>query len=813
MGNLQSELKTVDYSPNQLRSIYNDKKTFKTGGQYVYLIIQNGALSRPFPNYPDDHQVHLQTFIVDSPAKIFQIAYNSDPGVFGSGYIKSMTRYEITGGNSWSAWSLNQADGTTKNYSGNVTIDGGDFSIDNSRSKLDAKFCIGSTCLSQSTLNDILIASNSSLSLLSTVDTPYAKSIDGKSGACNWGYSGTISYSNDGKGLTGCVKCPSGYFKEVVGNTGCNPCSGGYYCPTGGTTNRAGFAGMNYSQVKCDPGKYCPTGSYKQTVCPSGYYCPIGSFDGIACVSGTYNPYTEKTQETDCTGCGPGYYCPSTGTFTRSNCQSGHFCPNTKNFVQQPCLAGTFNPSTGSTGPTAAASCRPCTIGSYCPTGGMGSATPCTGGFVCATTGLTIGTICDPGKYCPQGTGTQTICPSGYFCVERSATFANCTAGNYCPQGTGFQTVCPAGSYCPALTGAHTLCPQGTYRTASGAKALADCLICPPGRHCQSGSSVDSTPCSIGNYCPTGYNTPCPAGYYCPTAGISGPLGSPSGPTICSAGRFSAAGASYCSTCRTGQSSTSGGNCVDCSAGKSSISGGLCENCPPGKSSVTGGLCVECAAGKSSSAGGLCVECAAGKSSLTGGLCINCPAGKSSAAGGACQNCSAGKFSDQGGACQNCAPGKWSPEGSASCIDCDRGYYCNNGSRTICPVGSYCPAGSSAPKVCPPGYYTSSEGNNTCFQADRGYYADNGIIQSCSYDSRQFCPNKGMTRSDVRHVGWGLNYATDCSGQSCKCASSWTTGSCSSYSVELNSCPLTYWSNPNTPCTTTADRFTAFEKA
>jgi hypothetical protein len=794
MGNLQSELKTIDYSPNQLRRIYNDKKTFKTGGQYVYLIIKNGALNRPFSNHADDHQVHLQTFIVDSPAKIFQMAYNSDPSVFGPGFIKSMTRYEITG-DSWSPWSVNQADGTNANYSGTVSVDGGDLLLKNSK-KTDAKFCIGTTCLSQSALNDILIASNSSLSLLSTVDTPYAKDPVTNLGACNWGYSGTISYSNDGKGLTGCVKCPSGYYKGEVGNTGCKPCDVGYYCPTGGTTNRvAGSPGMNLRQVQCDAGKYCPAASFEQKACPPGYYCPTGSATGIACASGSYNSFEGKTLKSDCLPCGPGYYCPETGSSKITAAPSGHYTNNTNNYDLQKCQGGSYNNNTGGTGTNSCLSCR---TGTYCPDRGNFKETSCPGGYFCPTAGLSGlpgasngPTRCDAGRYCPEGTGAQTICPAGYFCVIQSATFANCTAGNYCPQGTGVQTPCPPGSYCPALTGAPTLCPIGTYRKDPGATGLVNCLPCASGYHCATGSTLNSTASRPGYYSTGGFEIQCPAGYSCSATGLSGLPGVTNGPTICGTGKFSAAGATGCSNCGAGKSSAAGSSsCTNCSAGQSSTEGGLCTNCGPGKFSATGASsCSLCATGTFSSA----------------------------AAAGSCATCGSGTYNDTSGStsCTGVQGGFYSLNGVKNV--CPSGKYCPTGSTSPidCPIGSYCPYGSASPITCPPGYYTNTLRNNTCFQAGLGYYAHNGILNECNSSNDEFCPNRGMTKADVRSAGaWGTPSLCFNGSTACRCASDSTIAWCDARIVDLNKCSDSYWAstNPTTPCPKADDKITYYTK-
>lgn len=500
MGNLQSELRTTDYSPNQLRNIYNNKKNVKTGGQYVYLIIKNIAFNqqnKPFPNSPDDQQIHLQTFIVDSPGKIFQIAYNSDPNLFDK-FVKSMTRYEMPN-DSWSKWSANQADGTNANYAGNVSVDGGDFSIINSNKKMDAKFCIGTTCLSQSTLNDILISSNSSMSLLSSVDTPFSKK-DG-TGACNWGYGGTISYSNDGKGLSGCVKCTPGTYKFDVENSSCKPCSAGTFCEKEGTTNRTTFpAPLNTSEKVCEAGTYCPIGSSKQTICPSGVYCGSGSPTGIFCPTGTYNSLEKQTSINNCLDCGPGYYCPSTGSSQMTDCPKGYYCPDLKNYVTKACPAGTYN---GLTRRTLLSDCSKCPTGTYCPTTAMGSATPCSAGKNCQI-GSTTMSDCRAGYYCP--TGYETECPAGSFCPTAglSGLPGTATGPKQCPAGTS------------SVKGATIACSpcnhlEGKFQNLVGA---IKCETPDPGYYAT--SSTTAKECEAGYYCSNGIRTICPPGSYCP---------------------------------------------------------------------------------------------------------------------------------------------------------------------------------------------------------------------------------------------------------------------------------------------------------
>jgi len=100
----------------------------------------------------------------------------------------------------------------------------------------------------------------------------------------------------------------------------CNP---GYYCPPGSYvqvpcpagTFRANFYGRNVSDCgKCPAGTYCPKVGYANPAdCPTGHFCPEGSINPTPCPRGTYNPSVNKYDSRDCTKCDPGFYCPFLG--------------------------------------------------------------------------------------------------------------------------------------------------------------------------------------------------------------------------------------------------------------------------------------------------------------------------------------------------------------------------------------------------------------------------------------------------------------------------------------------------------------------
>lgn len=129
------------------------------------------------------------------------------------------------------------------------------------------KICIGETCLSQSALRDILIATNNSIQLSS--NTPYVKN-ETNEGSCNKGYGGQINYSKEGNGLSGCDKCKAGTYKSFVSNTNCIECPEGYYCPDNGI-------GIYDKLIICDAGYFCPKGSTEKKLCPEGKMSEAGA--------------------------------------------------------------------------------------------------------------------------------------------------------------------------------------------------------------------------------------------------------------------------------------------------------------------------------------------------------------------------------------------------------------------------------------------------------------------------------------------------------------------------------------------------------
>lgn len=139
------------------------------------------------------------------------------------------------------------------------------------------------------------------------------------------------------------------------------------------------------------------------------------------------------------------------------------------------------------------------------------------------------------------------------------------------------------------------------------------------------------------------------------------------GCTDCSAGRYSATGASVCPDCPAGKSSPSTSDaltdCVNCLAGAYSLAGSSCTECPAGTYSAASGAsaCTDCPAGTFSAATGASVA----------SVCTACPPHTQSLAGSAQASrclCNAGYTGADGGACSACAAGEYKrTTGSAAC--------------------------------------------------------------------------------------------------------------------------------------------------
>jgi hypothetical protein len=134
---------------------------------------------------------------------------------------------------------------------------------------------------------------------------------------------------------------------------------------------------------------------------------------------------------------------------------------------------------------------------------------------------------CPAGFYCPAGTSdyTATPCPEGTFSDRRDLHnymhCSPCPKGFYCAAGSTTSigiTDCPENSYCPTgtMSSAIPSCPAGSYSPYTKSMSLEDCLTCPPGSYCLSGSSPAT--CDAGYYCPEGTKTatqfPCSPGYF-----------------------------------------------------------------------------------------------------------------------------------------------------------------------------------------------------------------------------------------------------------------------------------------------------------
>lgn len=122
------------------------------------------------------------------------------------------------------------------------------------------------------------------------------------------------------KASTSGILCPGGTFSLTTGaykESDCLPCRAGFIC-----------AADNPIPQECQPGHYCPFGTYEPTPCEAGTYVST-SKTGFA---------------SDCLACSTEFYCPNPGTSQPIPCSPGNFC-NKGSKYGTPCPAGTYYPS------------------------------------------------------------------------------------------------------------------------------------------------------------------------------------------------------------------------------------------------------------------------------------------------------------------------------------------------------------------------------------------------------------------------------------------------------------------------------------
>ena len=147
----------------------------------------------------------------------------------------------------------------------------------------------------------------------------------------------------------------------------------------------------------------------------------------------------------------------------------------------------------------------------------------------------------------------------------------------------------------------------------------------------------------------------------------------------------------------------------------------------------------------------------------TGG-CIHCSSGWEVQQNEVCTKCDAGKYNDEaGGACKSCPRGRFGSaydignDALSDCKTCGQGYFCEGGlHRDACPAGKYTDSinaqYSSHCKDCPNGKYSESSGISLvqCKNCDRGYKCEEGKKTLCekgtyqSEESKDYCNNCPM---------------------------------------------------------------------
>ena len=503
-----------------------------------------------------------------------------------------------------------------------------------------------------------------------------------------------------------------------------------------------GPGGINYTRYQ-----WCRTGYYASD--PLNFNSWYNSCSACtnkpanSTYTGYSTPSTMYAVENNCPWqCNDGYY--KDGNTCKECGGNNYYC---KGGTRYTVSAGYY--STGGTSTTRTGQSQ-CTGATYC-SGGVKS--NCPSGYTANTTaGKTAASACQ-----------ISVSAGKYIATANSATQSTCTAGYACPGGlvnygsTGKRTQCTGATYAGSGASSCSNCPSGyDDDTTAGKTAASSCKISVAGgKYIKTANSATQTTCSAGTY----------------KAAHTVSYGSTSSCSACTGRtKYSAAGASACSTVSSGYyttgCNTSNDNCTGQSqcTGATYCSSGVKNNCPSGYDDNTTAGKTAASSCQISCAGGTYVVTANAACTSVGtgyykaAHTVNygststrsaCPSGyddgaaasaqsgcKISVAGGkyiktansATQStCSAGTYKaahtvsyGSTSSCSVCGNNQYSNAGAGTCVACDTADgYGNSGTsaashagvsscKVTCDAGEYVPTAAGGCVSVGSGYYTSS---------------------------------------------------------------------------------------------------------
>ena len=382
---------------------------------------------------------------------------------------------------------------------------------------------------------------------------------DGGAFACSHGKAIASQWYCPSFGMHEPVVVPVGHYgsgsTDSTTLTVASPCEEGSYC-TGGVQRACGAVSVFCPELVSSPvtvkaGFYSTGGSDAQSrtgeaPCPMGFYCRGG--EKIECPAGSYGN-TAEMGDAACSGlCSEGYYCEKQSTSpTQSECGDGLFDAASMLPSEVFCPIGSMRPVRVTVGhystPIAQSTSfavppaftllqvRRSVLGFPTSKGGLNIPDII---LVLEANGVGQGTV-DSLARAELITRLKPMVPA----VATSTDERICEAGFYCDKGVRHEcgsiaVYCPSGGREPLRVG------EGNFTVGGTPTTRQDFDVCPKGSYCYAGerklcdsgyfgnttglhNSTCSGPCKQGFVCAPGSTSPddssttCRAGYYCPS--------------------------------------------------------------------------------------------------------------------------------------------------------------------------------------------------------------------------------------------------------------------------------------------------------